>query len=323
MTDTNNYHQPLGGNEMPRFSGPGTMMRLPSQSTAAGLDACFVGIGMDIGTSHRSGTRFGPRQIRQESTMIRPYNMKMELSPFDHVQVADIGDVPINTFNLSKSVQIIESFYDDINSHDAAPFTLGGDHTIVLPIIRAMKKKYGPVGVIHVDAHADINEHMFGEQIAHGTPFRRMVEEKLVSPDKVIQIGLRATGYALDDFEWSRLQGFRVVQAEDIWYQSLAPLMQEVRAQMQDHPVYISFDIDSFDPAYAPGTGTAEPGGLTSHQGLEIIRGTYGLNIIGGDLVEVSPPYDTTGNTAVLGANILYEMLCSFASRFANRDQPA
>jgi len=312
-------NQPLGGNEMPRFSGPGTMMRLPSQDNAQGLDACFVGIGLDIGTSHRSGTRFGPRQIRQESAMIRPYNMKMEISPFDHLQVADIGDVPINTFDLKKSVEIIESFYDDIGQHKAVPFTLGGDHTLVLPIIRSMKKQHGPVGVIHVDAHADINEHMFGEKIAHGTPFRRMVEEGLVNPEKVVQIGLRATGYAVDDFEWSRQQGFRVVQAEDIWYQSLAPLMQEVREQMQDHPVYISFDIDSFDPAYAPGTGTAEPGGLTSHQGLEIVRGTYGLNIVGADLVEVSPPYDTSGNTAVLGANILYEMLCAHASRFAKQ----
>ncbi len=301
---------------MPRFSGPSTMMRLPAQGDAKGLDACFVGIGLDIGTSHRAGTRFGPRQIRQESAMIRPYNMKMQLSPFDYLQVADIGDVPINTFNLEKSVQIIEQFYDGILQHNAVPFTLGGDHTLVLPIIRSMAKKHGPVGIVHIDAHADINEHMFGEKIAHGTPFRRMVEEGIVKPEKVIQIGLRATGYEIDDFDWSRKQGFRVVQAEDIWYQSLAPLMEEVREQMQDYPVYISFDIDSFDPAYAPGTGTAEPGGLTSHQGLEIVRGAHGLNIIGADLVEVSPPYDTSGNTAMLGANILYEMLCAHASRF-------
>ena len=309
------HNQPLGGNEMPRFSGPSTMMRLPSQATAEGLDACFVGIGLDVGTSHRSGTRFGPRQIRQESSMIRPYNMRTRISPFDYIQVADIGDVAINTFDLKKSVVIIEQFYDEITKHNTAPFTLGGDHTIVLPIIRAMAKKHGPVGIIHVDAHADVNDEMFGEKIAHGTPFRRMVEENLVEPSKVIQIGLRATGYADDDFDWPREQGFRVVQAEDIWYQSLAPLMQQVREQMGDHPVYISFDIDSFDPAYAPGTGTAEPGGLTSHQGLEIIRGCYGLNLIGGDLVEVSPPYDQSGNTAMLGATILYEMLCAYSNQ--------
>lgn len=302
---------------MPRFQGPATMMRLPSQTDAQNLNACFVGIGLDIGTSHRSGTRFGPRQIRQESSMIRPYNMYTRISPFDYIQVADIGDVPINTFNLQKSITIIEQFYrDNIVAHDCAPFTLGGDHTIVLPIIRALSKKYGPIGVVHVDAHADVNDHMFGEAIAHGTPFRRMVEEKIIAPDKVVQIGLRATGYADDDFDWPRQQGFRVVQAEEVWYKSLVPLMQEVREQMGDHPVYISFDIDGIDPAYAPGTGTAEVGGLTSHQGLEIVRGCSGMNIIGGDLVEVSPPYDTTGNTATLGANLLYEMLCAYANGF-------
>ncbi len=316
MTQDQVFNQPLGGNEMPRFSGPSTMMRLPSQDNVEGLDACFVGIGLDVGTSHRSGTRFGPRQIRAESAMIRPYNMKTRISPFDWIQVADIGDVPINTFDLKKSVAIIEQFYDGITEHAVAPFTLGGDHTIVLPIIRALAKKHGPLGIIHVDAHADVNDAMFGEKIAHGTPFRRMVEEKIIEPNKVIQIGLRATGYADHDFDWPREQGFRVVQAEDIWYQSLAPLMAEVREQMGDHPVYISFDIDSFDPAYAPGTGTAEPGGLTSHQGLEIVRGCYGLNLIGGDLVEVSPPYDQSGNTAMLGANILYEMLCAFADKY-------
>ncbi|MEM7171923.1 MAG: agmatinase [Pseudomonadota bacterium] len=305
------YNQPLSGNEMPRFSGPGTMMRLPAQPTAKGLDACFVGIGLDIGTSNRNGTRFGPRQIRQESVMVRPYNMYTRVSPFDSLQIADIGDVPINTFNLLKSIEIIEAFYDDIMVHGAAPFTLGGDHTIVLPILRALAKKHGPLGVVHVDAHADINDTMFGETIAHGTPFRRLVEEGCVEPKRVVQIGLRTTGYAADDFDWSRQQGIRVVQAEECWYKSLAPLMAEVREQMGDGPVYISFDIDGLDPAYAPGTGTCEPGGLTSHQGIEIVRGCRGLNIIGGDLVEVSPPYDPSGNTAVLGANLLFEMLCT------------
>jgi guanidinobutyrase len=186
-----------------------------------------------------------------------------------------------------------------------------------------MARKHGPVAVIHVDAHADVNDEMFGEKIAHGTPFRRMVEEGLVVPDKVFQIGLRATGYANDDFDWGRTQGFRVIQAEDIWYQSLAPLMAEAREVIDDHPVYLSFDIDSFDPAYAPGTGTAEPGGLTSHQGIEIVRGMYGLNLVGADLVEVSPPYDMSGNTAVLGANILYEMLCASAYGVKLRDGDA
>jgi guanidinobutyrase len=304
------FNQPLGGNEMPRFAGPATMMRLPTQDSAAGLDACFVGVPLDIGTSNRGGARFGPRQMRAESCMLRPYNMSSGVSPFDSLQVADIGDVAVNTFNLLKSVAIIEAAYDEILSHGATPFTLGGDHTIVLPILRALKKVHGPLGVVHVDAHADVNDEMFGEKIAHGTPFRRAVEEGLVEPSRVVQIGLRGTGYSDDDFDWPRQQGFRVVQAEDCWHKSLSPLMAEVRARMGEAPVYISFDIDGLDPAYAPGTGTVEIGGLTTVQGLEIVRGCRGLNVVGGDLVEVSPPYDPSGNTALLGANLLYEMLC-------------
>jgi len=312
MSESDNFNQPLGGNDMPRFAGPGTMMRLPSQATAEGLDACFVGVPFDLGTSNRSGARFGPRGIRNESAMIRPYNMWTRISPFDSLQIADIGDVAINTFNLLKSVDIIEQAYDQIAAHGAAPFTLGGDHTIVLPILRALAKKHGPVGVVHIDAHADVNDVMFGERIAHGTPFRRLVEEKLVEPGRVVQIGLRTTGYAADDFDWPRQQGFRVVQAEDCWHKSLTPLMEEVREQLGDEgPVYISFDIDGLDPAYAPGTGTLEPGGLTSAQAFEIVRGCRGLNVIGGDMVEVSPAYDHGGITATLAANLLYEMLCA------------
>jgi len=305
------HHQPLGGNEMPRFAGPATMMRLPSQVAAADLDVCFVGVPLDVGTSNRGGARFAPRQIRAESAMIRPYNMATRAAPFDSLAVADIGDVAINTFDLKKSVTIIEAAYDDIVGTGCVPLTLGGDHTIVLPILRAMRKVHGPVGVVHVDAHADVNDTMFGEKIAHGTPFRRVVEEDLVDPTRVVQIGLRATGYAADDFDWPRQQGFRVVQAEDCWHKSLVPLMAEVRAQMADHPVYVSFDIDGLDPSFAPGTGTPEIGGLTGIQGIEILRGCRGLNIVGGDLVEVSPPYDHSGNTALLAANLLFELLCS------------
>jgi agmatinase len=187
---------------------------------------------------------------------------------------------------------------------------LGGDHTIALPILRAMAAKHGPVAMVHVDAHADVNEDMFGERIAHGTPFRRAVEEGLLACDKVTQIGLRGTGYAADDFDWPRRQGFTLVPAHEVWHHSLAPVMEQVRQRVGNTPCYLSFDIDGIDPAYAGGTGTPEIGGLTVPQALEIIRGCRGLNIVGTDLVEVSPPYDTTGNTALLGANLLYEMLC-------------
>lgn len=303
-------NQPLGGNEMPRFGGPATMMRLPAHESSEGLDACFVGVPFDIGTSNRSGARFGPRAIRAESALIRPYNMATRAAPFDSLQVADIGDVAINTFNLQASIDIIENAYDRIVAGGCRPLTMGGDHTIVLPILRALHRRHGPLGVIHVDAHADVNDVMFGEKIAHGTPFRRIAEEGLVDGRRVAQIGLRASGYTAEDFDWPRSRGFRVVQAEDCWHKSLAPLMSELKGEIGAGPVYISFDIDGLDPAFAPGTGTPEIGGLTVMQGLEIIRGCRGLDIVGGDLVEVSPPYDISGNTALTAANLLFEMLC-------------
>jgi len=295
---------------MPRFGGIATMMRLPFAESPQGLDAAFIGVPLDIGASNRAGARFGPRQIRAESALIRPYNMATGAAPFDTLQVADLGDVPINTYSIDKSMGIIGAFYDRVLAADCKPLTMGGDHTIALPILRALARKHGPVALVHVDAHADTNEAMFGEPIAHGTPFRRAVEEGLLDCGKVFQIGLRGTGYAADDFDWPRSQGFTIVPAHEVWHTSLAPLMAQVRERIGQAPVYITFDIDGLDPAFAAGTGTPEIGGLTVPQGLEIIRGCHALNIVGADLVEVAPPYDPSGNTALLGANLLYEMLC-------------
>lgn len=307
-----NFNQPLSGNDMPRYAGPATMFRLPQQSGARGLDVAIAGVGLDIGTSNRTGTRFGPREIRTESVLVRPYCMATGAAPFDSFQVADIGDVAINSFNLLKSIDIIERFYDDIAGHNAKPVTLGGDHTITLPILRALNKSHGALAMVHVDAHADTNDQQFGESIAHGTIFRRAIEEGLIRSEKMVQIGLRTTGYSADDFDWSRRQGVRVVTAEECWYRSLAPLMDEVRDAIGPKaPVYISFDIDGLDPSAAPGTGTPEPGGLMASQGVEIIRGCFGMNVVGCDLVEVSPPYDPSGNTSLLAANLVFEMLCS------------
>ena len=306
------FNQPLSGNEMPRFAGPSSMFRLPVQQDSAGLDVAIIGVPLDIGTSNRTGTRYGPRQIRNESVLVRPYGMATGAAPFDSFQIADAGDVALNPYNLLKSVDLIEDHYRECLQNDVIPVSVGGDHTITLPILRAIEGKHGPVAMVHIDAHADINDLMFGEQIAHGTIFRRAIEEGLIDASKMTQIGLRATGYSADDFDWSRRQGVRVVTGEDCWYKSLAPLMQEVRAVVgESTPTYLSFDIDGLDPSVAPGTGTPEPAGLTASQGLEIIRGCFGMNLVGCDLVEVSPPYDTTGNTALLAANLLFEMLCS------------
>lgn len=307
-------NQPLSGNEMPRFGGISTMMRLPyakSDEDLKKLDAAYVGIPLDIGTSWRSGTRFGPRTIRNESVMIRPYNMATKAAPFESLNVADIGDIPINTYDLKKSLSIIEDYYNKLLSHNIIPLAIGGDHTITLAILRAMSKKYkDKIAIIHIDAHADTNEEMFGEKIAHGTTFRRAVEENLIDSKNTFQIGLRAQGYSHEDFEWGRKIGFTIFQAEDLWYKSLKPIISEIKSKIKDKFTYISFDIDSIDPSYAPGTGTPEIGGITSTQALEVIRECHGLNIIGCDLVEVSPPYDHGGITSLLAANLLYEMLC-------------
>jgi guanidinobutyrase len=303
-------NQPLGGNAMPRSGGIATMMRLPHAPTAEGLDACFVGIPFDLGTSNRTGARFGPRHVRAESVLLRPYNMATRAAPFDSLQVADIGDVAINSYNLIDSIRRIEEAYDAILAHGCTPISLGGDHTVTLPILRAIAKKHGPVALVHVDAHADVNDTMFGEKIAHGTPFRRAVEEGLLQCEYVTQIGLRGTGYEAEDFDWCRRQGFRVVQVEECWNKSLAPLIQEIAQRIGDRPVYLSFDVDGIDPAFAPGTGTPEVGGLTVAQGLEIIRGMRGLNIVGADVVEVAPAYDHAGLTSLLAANLAFEMLC-------------
>lgn len=310
MPDAHPFNQPLGGNDMPRFAGIATMMRLPQAATTAGLDACFVGVPLDIGTSNRPGARFGPRQIRTESVLLRPYNMATRAAPYDSLQVADIGDVATNPYDLKDSIRRIEAAYTGIVATGCRPITLGGDHTIAWPILRALKARHGRLAVVHVDAHADVNDTMGGEKIAHGTPFRRAVEDGLLLNDRVTQIGLRGTGYHADDFDWCRQQGFTVVQAESCWNRSLAPVMEEVRQRVGDAPVYLSFDIDGLDPSFAPGTGTPEIGGLTVMQALEIIRGLRGLNLVGADVVEVSPPYDPAGTTALVAANLAYEALC-------------
>ncbi len=306
------FNQPLGGNDMPRFAGQASFFRLPVHADARGLDVALIGMPVDIGTSNRSGARFGPRQIRAESVLVRPYGMATQAAPFDSFQIADIGDVAVNPYNLLKTVDAIEAAIDAVLAEGAKPISVGGDHTCTLPVLRALHKVHGPVALIHIDAHADINDTMFGEKIAHGTVFRRAIEEGLIQTPKMFQIGLRATGYAADDFDWSREQGARVITAEECWYKSLTPLMNEIRGTIgSETPVYLTFDIDGLDPSVAPGTGTPEPGGLSASQGLEVIRGCFGVNLVGCDLMEVSPPYDSSGNTALLAANLLFEMLCS------------
>ncbi|MFT7812903.1 agmatinase, mitochondrial [Arapaima gigas] len=307
---TKSFNVPPSAEFLARVSGICTMGKLPFQDSAEGLDAAFVGVPIDTGTSNRPGARFGPRQIRAESAMLRRYNGSTKAAPYEALMVADIGDVNVNVYDLKDTCKRIREAFSKIVAAGCIPLTMGGDHTIAYPILQAVAEKHGPVGLVHVDAHADTSDVVLGEKIGHGTPFRRCVEEGLLDCKRVVQIGLRGTSYTPDAYKWNRERGFRVVEADNCWHKSLTPLMAEVRQQMGEGPVYLSFDIDALDPAFAPGTGTPEIAGLTPIQGLEIIRGCRGLNLVGCDLVEVSPPYDTTGNTALLAANLLFEMMC-------------
>ncbi|XP_063614227.1 guanidinobutyrase-like [Penaeus indicus] len=304
------FNQPLSPDYMTRAGGIASFMRLPVQDDTQGLDACLVGVPLDVGASNRSGTRMGPRQIRTESVLLRPNNQATGAMPFDSLNVADVGDVPMNIYNLPEACKHIRSHYSELVKDGCIPLTMGGDHTITYPILQAIKDRYGTVCLLHVDAHNDVSDSMLGAKITHGTPFRRAVEEDLIDPKATVQIGLRGSSYTVDAHAWQISKGFRIVQAHQCWHKSLEPLMKEVKAMMGDRPVYLSFDIDAIDPGFCPGTGTPEIGGLTPIQALEIIRGCRGLNLVGCDLVEVSPPYDFEGTTALTGANLLFEMLC-------------
>jgi guanidinobutyrase len=249
--------------------------------------------------------------IRNESTQIGEFNLATKAAPFESLNVADIGDVPINPYDIRKALDNITGLYSEILDANCIPLGMGGDHTLSLGVLRAMGKKYGPVAMIQIDAHADVRDTMFGEKIAHGTPFRRAVEEGVLDPKLTVQIGLRSYGYGPDDYDWPLEQGFRMIMAKDCWHKSLVPLMDSIRDQIgPDKPVYITFDIDGIDPAFCPGTGTPEIGGLTVIQALEIIRGCKGLNIIGADVVEVNPLFDPSRSTCLTGANLLFELLC-------------
>lgn len=307
---TQEFFSPLTGNQIPRFAGVATMMRLPQLSDPAGLDAAFIGVPLDCGTSYRSGTRHGPRQIRSESSFVRHFNVATGAAPFESLRIADLGDLAISPYSVTDAHEDIYRGARHLFQSGCIPMALGGDHSLTYAIIRAAAEKHGPVGLIHIDAHSDTLEHQFGQRMAHGCPMRRVLEDGLVDPRRMVQVGLRGSGYGTDDYDWQRELGVWVVPAERCWNRSLAPLAAAIVRHMKKGPVYLSYDIDSLDPAHAPGTGTIEPGGLTLAQALELIRGLRGLDLVGFDLVEVSPPLDPFGTTALMAANLILEMLC-------------
>lgn len=304
---------PMDSSTHPRFAGPVSFFRLPVKDDPAEVDIALVGLPWDGGTTNRAGTRHGPREVRAASTLIRPFHHVTRTSPYAYARVADLGDAPVNPIDIQDSLAKVTGFYDAIHRAGALPVTAGGDHLITLPILRAIAKD-GPVGLIQFDAHADVNDSYFGgHKYTHGTWVRRAIEEGLVDPNRTVQIGIRGARYSADGADYSDQVGIRTIHIEEVFETGLKAVIAEVRRRVGILPTYLTFDVDGIDPAYAPGTGTPEVGGYTTHDAQVMLRGLCGLNLIGADVVEVAPPFDPSGTTALVGATMLFEILCLVA----------
>jgi len=311
--------QPISGFYLPRFAGVPTFMRLPyiplDHADLTAVDIGLIGVPWDSGTTNRPGPRHGPRQLRDMSTMIRAGNGITGVRPFELVNCADLGDVGPNPADIQDSIKRITTFYDKVLEAGIIPLTAGGDHLSTLPILRSVAKK-ATVGMIHFDSHTDLFHSYFdGTMYTHGTPFRRAVEEGLLDPKRVCMIGIRGTAYDTEDRDFADAVGIRVIPIEEFHARGTEDVMSEAREIAGAGDTYVSYDIDFVDPAFAPGTGTPEVGGPNSWQALEVARLLQGVKIVGADMVEVSPPFDQSGNTAYLGVSIMFEMLCVMASQ--------
>jgi guanidinopropionase len=315
--------QPVSGFDLPRFAGIPTFMRLPhialDDPRIGQVAIGIVGAPWDSGTSNRPGPRHGPRQLRDLSTMVRAQNGATGVRPFALVNCADLGDVGPNPADIDDTLARFTRFYKRVKAAGIVPLTAGGDHLCSLPILRGLAAD-GPLGMVHFDSHTDLFHSYFdGFMYTHGTPFRRAVEEGLLDPKRVVQIGIRGTTYDGEDRQFADKVGIRVIPIEEFFARSIADVMAEARAIVGDKPTYVSFDIDFVDPAFAPGTGTPEVGGPTSFQALQVVRELAGLDIVGADLVEVSPPFDPSGATAWLGVSLMFELLCVMAQAVGAR----
>ncbi|MCO4776933.1 MULTISPECIES: agmatinase [Lentibacter] len=315
---SDHFFQPVSGMDLPRFAGIPTFMRLPhlprGDARWADVDVGIIGVPWDSGTTNRPGPRHGPRQLRDASTMIRAEHGVSGVRPFEAMNCADLGDVGPNPADIQDSMQRITAFYKDVIAAGILPLTAGGDHLSSLPILRAVAEK-APVGMIHFDSHTDLFHSYFdGTMYTHGTPFRRACEEGLLDPKRVIQIGIRGTQYDSEDRDFAKAEGIRIVPIEEFHARGPEDVMAEAREIAGTGATYLSYDIDFVDPTFAPGTGTPEVGGPNSYQALQVVRGLSGVNIVGADLVEVSPPFDASGGTAFLGVSIMFEMLCQIAA---------
>jgi len=297
----------------PRFGQVATFMLLPLAEGPAGLDVALLGVPYDGGVSYRTGARFGPRAVRDQSSLIRPWNPVLKVHPFQRLRVADCGDVDVVPISIERTYEAIERSVDGVVAAGATPVCVGGDHSITLPILRSLARRHGRLGVVHFDAHPDTWDEYFGSKFFHGTPFRRAVEEGVIDPRRMVQVGIRGPLYGPEDFAFHDRHGIEVLRIEAVKEQGTAWAAGRL-ARLRGGPVYCSFDIDAVDPAYAPATGTPEVGGLTSYEALALLRALAGVDVVGADVVEVSPPYDGPGQvTALLAANVLFELVSVIA----------
>ncbi|MFP6744508.1 MAG: agmatinase [Alphaproteobacteria bacterium] len=303
----------------PRYTGVPTFMRAPQAMSAADVDIALIGVPYDGAVTNRPGARHGPREIRNMSSLMRSIHHVTKVNPYDLCRIGDLGDVDMpHLFDLNGVVDDITNFYAEVHGAGAVPLTAGGDHMITYPIFRAIAAER-PVGMVHIDAHTDTWDEFLGQKIGHGTPFRRAVEDGLLDPERTVQIGIRGAQNSDEGWIYSLGSGMRVIFMEEFTALGVDAVIAEARRVVGDGPIYISFDVDGLDPVYAPGTGTPEVGGLTTIEAQKLLRGLRGLDIVGGDVVEVSPPFDPGGNTALVGATMMYEILCILAEATAKR----
>ena len=317
MVDT--FFQPISGMELPRFAGIATFMRLPhvplDHPRAKDVQIGLVGLPWDGGTSNRPGPRHGPRALRDASTMVRAQNGATGFRPFERVNCADLGDVGPNPVDGPDTLERFERYFTGLKRRSIRPLSAGGDHLCTLPVLRGIAKG-NPLGLVHFDSHTDLYPAYFGgKTLTHGNPFRNAVEEGLLDPKRMIQIGIRGTTYDNVDTDFAKANGIRIVRIEELFARGIPDVMAEAREIVGTAPAYLSYDIDFVDPAVAPGTGTPEWGGPNAFQAIQVVRECQGMNFVGADLVEVSPPVDINGQTSWLGASLMFEILCVMAAR--------
>jgi agmatinase len=305
---------PLDPLVVPRFAGPATFARLPRREDVDVCDVAVLGIPFDSGVTYRPGARFGPQGVRTGSRLLRGYHPALDVSPFQVQQVVDAGDVACNPFDIAEAIGQIEAGADEVLASASKLLSIGGDHTIALPLLRAMHRRHGPIALLHFDAHLDTWDTYFGAAYTHGTPFRRAWEEGLLLEDKATHVGIRGPLFSPEDLVDDARFGFEIVTAMDVLDEGRKAIADRVRSRLGDAPVYVSIDIDVLDPAFAPGTGTPEAGGLTSRELLGTLRGLAGIRLVGADIVEVAPPFDHAEVTAVAASHVAYELLALFAS---------